>query len=54
MEGDSRLPSGLILVICILFLPRGIEGLIKRRSETATAPQAPAIRPAASIPGAGS
>jgi branched-chain amino acid transport system permease protein len=53
MEGVSQLTFGLVLVICILFLPKGIGGLIKRRSEGAV-PRSPAIRPAASIPGAGS
>lgn len=31
MEGISQLTFGLILIICILFLPKGIEGLIRSR-----------------------
>lgn len=32
IEGISQLAFGLVLVICILFLPRGIEGLIHGRA----------------------
>lgn len=30
MEGISQMTFGIVLVICILFLPRGIEGLFRR------------------------
>ncbi|MEP9380475.1 branched-chain amino acid ABC transporter permease [Aquabacter sp. CN5-332] len=31
MEGISQLTFGLVLIVCILFLPKGIEGLIRGR-----------------------
>lgn len=46
IEGVSQLTFGFILVICILFLPKGIEGLIKARSERSASPpslESPAI-----------
>lgn len=43
MEGISQLVFGLVLVVCILFLPSGIQGLFHRRRaaapETKRAPQ---------------
>lgn len=45
MEGVSQMTFGLVLVVCILFLPRGIEGVMHRRKKqkaTAVAP-APAL-----------
>lgn len=37
MEGISQMTFGLVLVICILFLPRGIEGLFRRQKVPAAA-----------------
>ncbi|MFC5504017.1 branched-chain amino acid ABC transporter permease [Bosea massiliensis] len=38
MEGVSQMTFGLVLVICILFLPRGIEGVMQgRKKKQATA-----------------
>lgn len=33
MEGVSQMTFGLVLVVCILFLPRGIEGVMHRRKK---------------------
>jgi branched-chain amino acid transport system permease protein len=43
MEGISQLAFGLVLVVCILFLPRGIEGLMRRRPKPAPAVSATPI-----------
>jgi len=40
IEGVSQLTFGLVLVTCILFLPRGMEGLFRRRQK-ASAPSRP-------------
>jgi branched-chain amino acid transport system permease protein len=49
IEGVSQLTFGFILVICILFLPKGIEGLIKARSERSASRSSPAS-PATPMP----
>jgi branched-chain amino acid transport system permease protein len=33
MEGISQMTFGIVLVVCILFLPRGIEGLLRLRAK---------------------
>ncbi len=50
MEGVSQMSFGLVLVICILFLPRGIEGVVRRRKKQQAT--ADATSPAlATVPG---
>ncbi|MEP9348660.1 branched-chain amino acid ABC transporter permease [Xanthobacter sp. KR7-225] len=51
MEGISQLTFGLILVVCILFLPKGLIGLIQGRAGRRTARPAPPL-PLASVRGA--
>lgn len=51
MEGISQLTFGLVLIVCILFLPKGIEGLIQR-CMLAGKPKAPPVVPVSSLPGA--
>jgi branched-chain amino acid transport system permease protein len=51
MEGVSQLTFGLVLIVCVLFLPKGVEGLIRGRARRAKA-QPPPLLPASSMPGA--
>ena len=51
MEGVSQLTFGLVLIVCVLFLPKGAEGLIRGRARRAKAQPAPLL-PASSMPGA--
>ena len=50
MEGVSQLTFGLVLIVCILFLPKGIEGLIRGRSGRAQS-RSPLL-PVSHMPGA--
>lgn len=43
VEGVSQLTFGLVLIVCILFLPKGIEGLIRGRRARRKAPAAPVL-----------
>ncbi|MEP9370403.1 branched-chain amino acid ABC transporter permease [Xanthobacter sp. VNH20] len=52
MEGISQLTFGLVLIVCILFLPKGIEGLTQRCMLAAGKPKAPPVVPVSSLPGA--
>jgi branched-chain amino acid transport system permease protein len=51
MEGVSQLTFGLVLIVCILFLPKGIEGLIRGRSGRAQSRPSPLL-PVSHMPGA--
>jgi branched-chain amino acid transport system permease protein len=51
MEGISQLTFGLVLIVCVLFLPKGIEGLVRGRASRAKAQPSPLL-PASSMPGA--
>ncbi|MFG1347789.1 branched-chain amino acid ABC transporter permease [Xanthobacter autotrophicus DSM 431] len=43
VEGVSQLTFGLVLIVCILFLPKGIEGLMRNRRARRKAEHAPAL-----------
>lgn len=43
VEGVSQLTFGLVLIVCILFLPKGIEGLIRNRRARRKAAPAPTL-----------
>ncbi len=43
MEGISQLTFGLVLIICILFLPKGVQGLIAGKEERPKPEGEPAI-----------
>lgn len=47
VEGISQMMFGFVLVICILFLPRGIEGLAHRRARAMAKPAGTGPLPAA-------
>lgn len=48
MEGASQMTFGLVLVVCTLFLPRGIEGLLQRRRKKPNATPSADVEPATS------
>ena len=43
IEGISQLTFGMVLVVCILFLPKGIEGLLRGKSGAHKAKPEPAV-----------